>query len=631
MALFDLNLSLLVGNGIPISESVGIKSAKISIAPAYRIQLDDTQVNWPVVTTYETNEASLTIPALQDEDSEGEKVVWQIRVDFLDRKGSVAGGEGAKTFTIPDGATSPLNYPADVTFVDPDVNPEYGPTWAAQAMEARDEALAARDDAEAAKAAAEAVGSTNDTIIAGRISTPGSATDTALKATYAPTPTDVPEWAGGTTYPAGKRVARAGRLWEHKAAGSNSSFVPSEWRYLGRIAGGWGNTAVLLGNSRFALERTTSADASTQQRGAMYWANLFLGARLNIVNYAGVSGDVLTGMATRWETAVAPYVPDMVFLRDAVNDISAGASLADCQNRYAALFALNRSIGARSIVFTSQPRDANDSARNIITANLNRWLQSQTAPDLLVIDVTTPIMATASQAWGTNFATDGLHQSRRGAAREGLRIFKALDPIIPARAVLPVIPSDTTTNLMVNSFCAGTPGTGVPSSWAVFPAQGVGVTYSMVAPTDQTPGNWVQSDTATTSVAVYISQKVTIGSWATPGTTYVRGVVEMESDAWTSTLGGTGDVGVRLYMQFIDAGNAVISFRAAGEYYYASQVGDGGDATAFPLETQPGVGRPVVFETVPMLIPANATQVTLLAHSTVAGKVRWRKFGVLKA
>lgn len=50
----------------------------------------------------------------------------------------------------------------------------------AQIAAARDAAVAAKTAAETARAGAEAVGTTNDTVIAGRINTPGSATATAL-------------------------------------------------------------------------------------------------------------------------------------------------------------------------------------------------------------------------------------------------------------------------------------------------------------------------------------------------------------------------------------------------------------------------------------------------------------------
>jgi lysophospholipase L1-like esterase len=201
---------------------------------------------------------------------------------------------------------------------------------------------------------------------------------------------------------------------------------------IGRAFGplAWGRTFVLLGNSRIFLE-TASNGQQKQQRGIFTWANQRLGQRCQVLNYAGVSGDKLSLMPARYATDVAAYAPKVVLIADAVNDISAGATLTQVQGYYTDLITLNRSIGARTVLLTTNPSNAHTTAAQAVLAATNRWLKSLTDPDILVIDVTSVIAADTGLAWAPGFSTDGLHQSRRGAARMGRVVAAALDPLIP--------------------------------------------------------------------------------------------------------------------------------------------------------------------------------------------------------
>lgn len=97
-----------------------------------------------------------------------------------------AGGTGKKRWF-----SGWFSLTADKDMSELDYGPMVPPEYYPELTVARDEAVAAKTDAaaaqaaaEAAQAAAEAVGNTNDTIIAGRINDPASATASALTASY---------------------------------------------------------------------------------------------------------------------------------------------------------------------------------------------------------------------------------------------------------------------------------------------------------------------------------------------------------------------------------------------------------------------------------------------------------------
>jgi lysophospholipase L1-like esterase len=385
---------------------------------------------------------------------------------------------------------------------------------------------------------------------------------------------------------------------------------------LGRAFGplAWGRTFVLLGNSRIFLE-TASNGQQKQQRGIFTWANQRLGQRCQVLNYAGVSGDKLSLMPARYATDVAAYAPKVVLIADAVNDISAGATPTQVQGYYTDLITLNRSIGARTVLLTTNPSNAHTTAAQAVLAATNRWLKSLTDPDILVIDVTSVIAADTGLAWAPGFSTDGLHQSRRGAARMGRVVAAALDPLIPRWDLLPATAGDPA-NGVPNPLMSGTTGTGVPTGWSVFPAQGTGVTYSLVARTDQRPGNWFQADTTAAAADVFMTSTAPLAGVAAAGD-YVEAVVEVDSDAWTAVAGN-----VRLVCRLLDASNAVAATVIDGHYISTSQVGDTGDTTAYPLENQPGLGGTVVLRTPRVPVPGNATQIKFEFEFNGQGRVR---------
>lgn len=187
MSTHNLTVPLLVGNGVPVSEiASNVQGAPVKavveIAPAYQFQREDGALNWPVVRTYTTDTASIAITGLEDADTNGDDVIWQMRIKFLDRSNGYVGGESV-LFKFADGAPTDAAYPDDVTPQDVVVPPEYGPTWAVQAEQNAAAAAASAAAAETSAAAVQAVVATNDGIMTAVAEDPDSDFAGALSAT----------------------------------------------------------------------------------------------------------------------------------------------------------------------------------------------------------------------------------------------------------------------------------------------------------------------------------------------------------------------------------------------------------------------------------------------------------------
>jgi lysophospholipase L1-like esterase len=455
------------------------------------------------------------------------------------------------------------------------------------------------------------------------------AANAAFTGTYVPSAT-TGVWAASTSYAVGAKVTYSGRFWARYAAASSSetAFDPTKWVYVGRVAPSWGTSIVLLGNSRVLLERYTfNSEIHYQQRGFFGWAQRFMGQRFRVLNYAGVSGDTLALMAARWATAAGAFVPENVLIADFINDVTTGRTLAQIQADYYTLIALNRSIGARTILLNAPPKSSMTTGQQTVYSQANRWLSTLTEADVVVVDVASAVASPASLAWVSGYATDGLHQNRQGAARIGRAISNAIGPLVPPSAILPVSVTDATTNPVASPFMDGTPGTGVPTGVSVFPASGGVVAYTMIARTDRKPGNWFQMDTATTTTDTFASQTVTLTTpgWVA-GTDVLEAFWEFQTDAITVAASDC----IRLYLQFQDAGSTILNQAFEGDHVAVSQIGDSGDSSTFPVGELPGVSETAIFRTPPCQIIAGTTKVKLIFEWNAQGKVRLGRCGIFK-
>lgn len=171
MALHNLTITALVGNSVPFPEHTYFE-----VRPKFQWVSEDESVNWPVPVEFDFVDGVVTIPRMEDTDKNGDPVSWEGRTVF-EKRGQNKGGGEAVTFEFNDDAPTDAIFPRDVHDV-VIVSPGTGPSYLVETKAYRDETEVFRDQVVA-------VGTTNDTIIAGRINDPTSATTTALNATIA--------------------------------------------------------------------------------------------------------------------------------------------------------------------------------------------------------------------------------------------------------------------------------------------------------------------------------------------------------------------------------------------------------------------------------------------------------------
>lgn len=426
-----------------------------------------------------------------------------------------------------------------------------------------------------------------DAATAAKVNTPGSATATALSATYVQPAALIP------------------KLDKTEAAAT--------------YARPGGNTIVLAGDSRIAQELTgTPADAtySNTHAGAFNYANIEMRQRFHILNNAGINGNTIQQLIDRYQTDVLAYQPQNVLLGIGINSISAGLDAPTVKGQITQLFDLNTSAGAHSIILTINPRNANTSGQNLVLADVNRWLLGLGRRDVTVIDVTTPVVADTGMVWKTGYtlSADGLHQNRAAAVKMGKRIADALRPLYPPRSVLPLYEGDPL-NLCPNPFMTGTTNA---TGLSPFVSSGTFVT-SLVAATDGLPGNWQQiaATDAGTPTDVSLQKTCNLTADVVIGNT-ISCSMEIEFPALTAL--GTFNV----TLQAMDASSAVLKSVIG----FTNRTGDG---ATWDLADFIGRNGAVVVRTPDLLLPPTCTKVKLTLNCLqLVGTIKYRRINIGK-
>lgn len=379
------------------------------------------------------------------------------------------------------------------------------------------------------------------------------------------------------------------------------------------------SSVVLIGDSRINLETSSASVVSepltVQTTGAFNWANNALRHRFRVLNYAGIVGNTSAQVLARYATDCLAFKPGIVVIGVGVNDVSGNVELATIKANLMSMIEQNRSIGARTVLLTVSPKNDHTAAQRLVLAQLNRWiLRLGDTGNVFPADVTSPIVANTGMTWAPACSSDGLHQNKVGAARQGRALAKVLEKLAPPADPLPQYNADPL-NAITNGLFDGTLG-GLPSGFQVFPTES---TRTLVARTDQQPGNWLQIESPTqvnNTVANGSSPQALPASWV-PGTTKVFGVIEMESEPWTAVA----HTGPNLSLQF-DAGGSPT-------HYVIGNAHSAGDTAAgFPLENQPGLNGPIVIKTPEFTVPAGTTRFRLIAGCNFQGKIRWSRMAV---
>lgn len=316
-------------------------------------------------------------------------------------------------------------------------------------------AQTARTGAEAAQAAAEAARDdasaivglpSEDAAIANRINTPGSLTDVALSAAYAP-------------LVAARPAARV----------------------------------IVIGDSienLYSYRSTTSTSITEQFGGGDWptWAMLLSGGRFQLVRNMGTGGETTTQYLARYDADVAPSVgagthdqANVVVIGGQENDIQqSGYSLTTYKANIIEMVRRTRVLGAVPVLRTTMPHFLSAAVRTKIGA-ANQWIRNYGASQgLVVLDFWRIAVDPATGQYRSNMSSDGVHPNELTARAMGQYAADVLAEAMPSVAVSALASDPTDTGLLAPTPLFTTSSSGTPTGWNAINGSPSGVTRSMI-------------------------------------------------------------------------------------------------------------------------------------------------------
>jgi lysophospholipase L1-like esterase len=201
------------------------------------------------------------------------------------------------------------------------------------------------------------------------------------------------------------------------------------------------------------------AGAALNGRG---WFNHFLSFAnysLTMLNNAGVSGDLTSGMVARVQADVIAFDPGWVFIGGPVNDPVAGVPAATTIANLSSLYTIFK--GRRVVQLNLAPRDVyNTTQIRKDFSDVQDWLRTTAPllfPHVTVVDVWRVLADPSSGSPATGMALDGTHYTVQGAMRVGKAVFDKITSQLPGRPA-PVLALGDPRNVLGNPGISG--GTG---------------------------------------------------------------------------------------------------------------------------------------------------------------------------
>lgn len=215
------------------------------------------------------------------------------------------------------------------------------------------------------------------------------------------------------------------------------------------------------------------------------WAHLLSGGAFRYVRNAGVGGDDAAEALLRFDTDVAPYTPEVVFIMLGINDAVSARSLADYAADMREIVSRCQKLGARPWLFTVAP-NLNTGGTQQRIARYNAWLRQYASEQgIVLIDTNALLTDPADGTYLTAYDLDGTHQNEAGAKAMGQLVANAVADNLPKWSP-PLATSNTADeqNLITNGLFL-TNSSGLGTSWSR-----TGGTVSITAGADPVKGNW---------------------------------------------------------------------------------------------------------------------------------------------
>lgn len=404
-------------------------------------------------------------------------------------------------------------------------------TAASSATGAAEAALSARGEAVAAAEAAVAVGTTNDTVIAGRLADPTSESRAVLNAS-------IDEAIASINVPTGlanSLVALGDSITAQSSSGAGTSDTASSGNYR------WHAT------------------------GYLGWAQTLLRHRFALLKNAGVSGQRSDQILARVQTDVVELNPAWCIVLAGTNDILQSISHATLIANLGAIYDALRAAGIRVVACTIPPvNSATTTAQREALYGANDFIRdyARTHPDVVVVDWHAAVADPATGAWITNASGDGVHPSAFGAFRMGQVMANALAPLVPPSLSLlgsNIDPFNKITNGRMQGAVSSGHASGITgdlaTGWAVGWEGAAGTAVmSKVARTDDTAGVWQQIQLTSAGTFRIFQQANPLSAWGfAPGDAFYA-EIEFQADADWSGVTRFG-----LDVEYFNGGSGIAS------------------------------------------------------------------------
>lgn len=421
-----------------------------------------------------------------------------------------------------------------------------------------------------------------------------------------------------------------------RIAGENYTYLPrlKVDKLVGAFATQQTQSVILFGDSYAESQNFPNAPFSGDTLSISLWRFVLsrLGASVNIIRNAGISGNTAQNMLDRYDTDVKPFASDWVFFNCGVNDffgfgLSASSVFADVQTLLQKMIADGRRVVMVNCPPQASTRTAFTSARSTECAIYNKLIEDyvSTINGVVLIDVYGIMldwMDTTNGASVTKYlAGDGVHLSTFGTLALADAIIPQISRYISQNPILPLSPLDLGA-LGTRAVLAGTGGSNGTASTGVVAS---GYTVQRASGTN---GSIVNSKLVN-------GQRSVVTLIATNGVSNIRVGINLLTQ-WQAVAGQTvntvvkyrvktesGAVHVRgLVLQLMVNDGAVTTFATDGTIF-------GGNPTATDEVFDTGV---CLSKLKPFAIPATVTNgsfaIDLTVDSTAGGVFSIELYGI---
>lgn len=341
-----------------------------------------------------------------------------------------------------------------------------------------------------------------------------------------------------------------------------------------------GNTTVFLGDSITAFGNAYETQPSNSYGWGWTAQAVFLSkGRILQVNNAGIPGNTLSQMLTRFPTDVGAYSPAKVVIAGGTNDIPAtaftAAQLSTATSTLSAIIDAAEAAGIQPIVATVPPRqdapaaihEANAKALTAAIKTLVASKQTQYG-NVVLFDIYSVLVNPSTGAYITGYSlADGIHPSVTGATAAAKAFLTATAMQYSSSTYLPWTNS-TSANLIPNALFVNAIGSSWSGGYGTSPAP----TVTSVSGDTSIQGNWMRLDFPPATVA---------------GQYY-----SYNCDNISVTTGNTYAMAFRFQISGLEAngGSVVITYGYGGPNAAYAMTEDVTDGT-FYLETQATSGQ----------------------------------------